>query len=256
MSLIKTLEDLALIRAAGERLARVLKEVSAAVAPGISTFELDTLTEDLIRAGGDMPAFLNYKPSGASRPFPATLCVSINDEAVHGIPSKERFLKEGDIVSLDTGLIHKERVADMCVTVPVGAVDDAARRLIEVTKVALHKGIDVARAGAHINAIGNAIEPYVRLEGFQVVADLGGHGTGNAVHENPHIFHIAQKSKGLTLEPGMVITIEPTVSEGSGEVDIAEDDWTYKTIDGSRTAQWEHTIIITDGDPEIVTVSE
>lgn len=254
MSLIKTPEDLELIRIAGKRLARILDTVGKAVAPGVSTQELDEMTEDLVRAGGDIPAFLNYKPAGAPRAYPATLCVSINDEAVHGIPREDRILKEGDIVSLDSGLIHKGRIADMCITVPVGKVDDTAQRLIEVTKKALFKGIDVALAGAHLNVIGNAIEPYVLKEGFEVVADLGGHGTGLAVHEEPHIFHITQKSKGPKLLPGMVITIEPTVSEGSGEVDIADDEWTYKTTDGSRTAQWEHTLIITDDVPEIVTM--
>ncbi|MCR4274542.1 MAG: type I methionyl aminopeptidase [Candidatus Campbellbacteria bacterium] len=256
MSLIKTPEDLDFIRIAGKRLARILDTIGKAVAPGVSTQELNDMAEDLIRAGGDIPAFLNYKPAGAPSPYPATLCVSINNQAVHGIPSKDRILKEGDIVSLDTGLIHKGRIADMCITVPVGSVDATAKRLIEVTKKALFKGIDVARAGAYVSAIGNVIEPYILKEGFEVVAELGGHGTGHTVHEEPHIFHIAQKSKGKKLMPGMVITIEPTVSEGSGEVDIAEDEWTYKTVDGSRTAQWEHTLIITDGVPEVVTMLE
>lgn len=254
MSLIKTPEDLELIRIAGKRLARILDVVGKAAVPGVSTQELDEMAEDLIRAGGDIPAFLNYKPAGAPLAFPATLCVSINDEAVHGIPREDRILKEGDIVSLDTGLIHKGRVADMCITVGVGTIDDTAQRLIGVTKKALFLGIDVARAGAYINAIGNVIEPYILSEGFEVVADLGGHGTGLAVHEDPHIFHIAQKNKGVQLLPGMVITIEPTIAEGEGEVDIADDEWTYKTVDGSRCAQWEHTLIITDDVPEVVTL--
>ncbi len=254
MLLIKTEEDIRLIREAGRRLARVIREVSAAVVPGVSTKELNDHAERLIRKEGDTPAFLNYKPASASRPFPATLCVSVNDEAVHGIPSKERLLKEGDIVSLDSGLTHQGRIADMCVTVPVGEVDENAKRLIEVTKKAMELGIAASRAGAFVGDIGRAIEPYVEKEGFEVVADLGGHGVGYAVHEEPHVFHVARKGKGMKLEPGMVITIEPTVSEGEGEVDLAEDEWTYKTVDGSRCAQWEHTILITQGAPEILTI--
>lgn len=254
MLLIKTEEDIRLIREAGRRLARVMREVSTAAVPGVSTQELNDRAERLIRDGGDTPAFLHYQPAGASSPFPATLCVSVNDEAVHGIPSKERTLKEGDIVSLDAGLTHQGRIADMCVTVPVGKIDEEAKRLIEVTKKAMELGVAVSRGGACVGDIGRAIEPYVEKEGFEVVADLGGHGVGYAVHEEPHIFHIARKGKGMKLSPGMVITVEPTVSEGSGEVDLAGDEWTYKTIDGSRCAQWEHTILITEGAPEILTI--
>lgn len=254
MSLIKTSEDIARIREAGKRLAHVMGEVSSAVVPGISTQALNDLAERLIRDGGDTPSFLHYKPAGAHTPFPATLCVSVNDEAVHGIPSSDRILKEGDIVSLDAGLTHNGRIADMCVTVPVGKIDAGAQRLIEVTREALARGIAVARGGAFVGDIGRAIEPYVEKEGFTVVAELGGHGVGFSVHEEPHIFHIARKGKGVELMPGMVITIEPTITEGDGEVILAEDEWAYKTADGSRCAQFEHTLLITDGDPEILTL--
>ncbi len=254
MNFIKAPEDIGHIREAGKRLARILRVVGEHATAGTTTQALNDMCEHLIREGGDTPAFLNYKPDGASRPFPATLCVSINDEAVHGIPSPTRVLRDGDMVSLDAGLIHNGCIADMCITVPVGVVDAQAQHLIAVTKDALFKGIAVARGGAHTGDIGRAIEPFVLDAGFEVVADLGGHGVGYAVHEVPHIFHIALKGKGDVLEPGMVITIEPTVAEGAGEVEIAEDQWTYRTIDGSRTAQWEHTILITDGDPEILTL--
>ncbi|GMU73986.1 MAG: methionine aminopeptidase [Candidatus Campbellbacteria bacterium] len=254
MTSIKTPEDIALIREAGKRLACIVQRVSDTVAPGISTQELNDVCERLIREGGDTPAFLNYRPDGASRPYPATLCVSINDEAVHGIPDPKRILKEGDIVSLDAGLIHQGRIADMCVTVPVGNVDAQAQRLIDVTKKAMDIGIAAARGGAYVGDIGRAIEPYVQKEGFEVVADLGGHGVGLAVHETPHVFHIARKGKGDKLEPGMVITVEPTIAEEYGDVILGDDGFTYVTADGSRCAQWEHTILITDGAPEILTV--
>jgi methionyl aminopeptidase len=253
-NLIKTQEDVTEIREAGRRLARIMREVSTAVVPDITTKALDELAERLIRAGGDTPAFLNSTPAGASFPYPASLCVSVNDEAVHGIPSSHRVLKDGDIVSLDSGLVHNGRIADMCVTVPVGAVDETAQKLIGVTKKALFVGIDAARGGAFVGDIGRAIEPFVEAQGFSVVADLGGHGVGHAVHEEPHIFHIARKSKGMKLQPGMVITVEPTVAQGDGDVELGDDGYTYKTVDGSRCAQWEHTILITDGAPEILTV--
>lgn len=253
MTLIKTPEDIARIREAGKRLARIVERVSDTVAPGISTQELNDVCERLIREGGDTPAFLNYRPDGASRPYPATLCVSINDEAVHGVPDPKRILKEGDIVSLDAGLIHQGRIADMCVTLPVGSVDADARRLIEVTKKATDIGIAACRGGAFVGDIGRAIEPYVQKEGFEVVADLGGHGVGLAVHEAPHVFHIARKGKGDKLVPGMVITVEPTIAEGAGDVTLGHDGFAYVTVDGSRTAQFEHTILITAGAPEILT---
>jgi methionyl aminopeptidase len=254
MSLIKSQEDITLVREAGRRLAKVMREVSAKVAPGVSTQELNDLAEHLIRDGGDTPSFLHYKPFGARKPFPATLCVSINDEAVHGIPTPDRILKEGDIVSLDAGLTHKGRIADMCVTVPVGAIDAKAKRLMQVTREALARGIAVALGGAFVGDIGRTIEPYVEKEGYSVVPDLGGHGVGHSVHEEPLIFHIFRKEKGIELKPGMIITIEPIISEGSGEVVLSDDGWTYKTVDGARCAQFEHTIVITDGDPEILTV--
>jgi methionyl aminopeptidase len=254
MTLIKTPEDISRIREAGRRLARILQQVGTAAVPGISTQELNDLCEKLIRAGGDTPAFLNYKPAGAPYPYPASLCVSINDEAVHGIPNPKRILKEGDIVSLDAGLTHNGRIADMCITIPVGKIDATAQKLIDATKKSLFVGIDVARGGAYTNDIGRAIEKYITGEGFAVVADLGGHGVGHDVHEEPHIFHVARKGKGMKLEPGMVITIEPTVAEGDGEVFLDGDGYTYKTADGLRTAQWEHTILITAGAPEILTV--
>ncbi len=255
MTLIKTPEEIAVLREAGRRLARILHDAGDMVRPGVSTKELDEFVETEIRKGGDVPAFLNYKPSGAATPFPAALCVSVNDEAVHGIPSADRILKDGDIVSLDSGLIHKNLISDMCITVPVGDVDETARQLIARTKKAMLAGIHAARGGAHLGDIGAAIEESVAGSGFRIVEDLGGHGVGHKVHEQPHIFHYGTKGEGQKLVPGMVITIEPTISEGGSDIDLDADGWTYKTTDGSRCAQFEHTIVITDGAPEILTSS-
>lgn len=256
MAKIKTDEEIATIREAGRRLARILSAAGDMVRPGVTTKELDMFVESEIRKGGDEPAFLNYKPAGASGPYPATLCVSVNDEAVHGIPKEDRVLKEGDIVSLDAGLIHNGLIADMCSTVPVGDIDKAGWELINRAKESLMAGIMAACGGAHLGDIGAAIEESLAGSGFRVVEDLGGHGVGHKVHELPHIFHFGTKGTGEKLIPGMVITIEPTVSEGGSTIDLAADGWTYHTSDGSRTAQFEHTIVITDGEPEIVTVVE
>jgi len=256
MAKIKTPEEIEVIREAGKRLARILHAAGAMARPGVTTKELDTFVESEIRKGGDEPAFLNYKPAGATRPYPATLCVSINDEAVHGIPREDRVLKAGDIVSLDAGLIHKGLIADMCITVPVGEIDAAGKKLIEETKKSLMAGIAAARGGAHLGDIGAAVEGSLSGTGLRVVEDLGGHGVGHKVHELPHIFHYGERGTGEKLVPGMVITIEPTVSEGGSDIDLDNDGYTYRTTDGSRCAQWEHTIVITDGEPEIVTVVE
>ncbi|MEK7606553.1 MAG: type I methionyl aminopeptidase [Patescibacteria group bacterium] len=254
MSNIKTAEEIEVLREAGRRLARVMEELRKAVRPGISTFELDALGEKLIRDGGDTPAFKNYKPQGARIAFPATVCISINNEAVHGIPKKERTLETGDIVSLDAGLIHQGLISDMCITVPVGAIDATAHTLIETTREALMAGIAAARGGAQTGDIGAAIEKVISGSGFAIVKELGGHGVGHNVHEEPHIAHFGKQGTGKMLLPGMVITIEPTISEGTGEVLLGKDRFTYETVDGARTAQFEHTIVITDGEPEILTV--
>lgn len=254
MSTIKTPEEIEILRESGRRLAVVMEKLKDAVRPGVSTFEIDELGERLIREGGDIPAFKNYKPAGARIAFPATVCISINNEAVHGIPKKDHTLKAGDIVSLDAGLIHQGLISDMCITVPVGDIDTDAQTLIEMTHEALMAGIMAARGGNRLGDIGAAIQAVISKTSFSIVRDLGGHGVGHKVHEEPHIFHFGKAGTGAKLEPGMVITIEPTISEGEGEVVIGDDGFTYETADGSRTAQFEHTIVITDGEPEILTV--
>ncbi len=254
MAKIKTPDEIEILRESGRRLARIMEELRKAVRSGISTLELDQLGEKLIRDGGDVPAFLGYKPAGASHPYPATVCISVNDEAVHGIPSKERILKQGDIVSLDSGLVHKGLISDMCITVPVGDVDANAQKLIHTTYEALMAGIAAAKKGARLGDIGAATEAVIKGTGFAIVKDLGGHGVGHKVHELPHIFHFGKAGTGEVLQKGMVITIEPTIAEGDSEIVLGDDGYTYLTADGSRTAQFEHTIVITDDEPEILTV--
>jgi methionyl aminopeptidase len=254
MSKIKTADEIAILKEAGKRLASILDAVGRDAKPGVAIKDLDARAYGLIIAGGDTPSFLDYKPAGARRPFPASLCVSINDVAVHGIPTESEYvIQEGDVVSLDAGLTHQGLIADMCITVPAGRVDEAGMRLIEAARRARDAGVAVCREGAHLGDIGAARESARDGTGFGIVEDLGGHGVGHKVHELPHIFHTGIHGTGPVLESGMVITIEPTISEGSTDIVLDPDGYTYRTMDGSRTAQFEHTIVITKNGNEIIT---
>lgn len=253
MAKLKTAEEIVLLRESGRRLAAVLQELKKAIAPGVTTLELDTLAEKLIRAGGDTPPFLNYTPHGARKPFPASLCVSLNDEIVHGIPSNSRIIKEGDIVSIDLGLTHKGMVTDAALTVAVGDVSDDVMLLIKETERSLYEGIKAARGGARIGDIGAAIERVAYKHGYGVVRELGGHGVGHAVHEEPYVPNYGRKGTGPILKPGMVLALEPMFMLGEEEVRLMPDGYTIITKDGSLSAHFEHTIVITDGGPEIVT---
>lgn len=248
---IKTKEEIEILREGGKRLAFILNEVARKVAPGVSTKELDDYARKLIKERGDEPSFLNYTPKGAKYPYPASLCTSINDEVVHGIPSSDRILKEGDIVALDCGLKHRGLFTDMAITVPVGKIDSKAKKLLSVTKEALAAGI--AQTGRHIGDIGCVISEVARRYGFSVVRDLTGHGVGYAVHEDPHVPNFGKKGTGEKLVPGMVLALEPMINEGSGEVVLSDDGYTFRTKDGSRNAHFEHTILITEGKAEILT---
>ena len=253
MALIKSKEEIAILREGGKRLARTLALVVKAVKPGVRTSELDRLAEQIIQKDGDKPAFLNYTPTGAMRPFPASLCVAVNDEVVHGISNEDpKVLREGDIIGLDIGLIHKNLVTDMAVTIPVGNIDDQASQLLKVTKKALDIGIAASRGGCHIGDIGQAIESYVAGR-YGIVHELGGHGVGHSVHEEPHVPNFGNSGAGVELVPGMVLALEPMLNEGVGDVVLADDGYTIKTADGKRSAHFEHTIVITEGAPEILT---
>ncbi|MBI5798813.1 MAG: type I methionyl aminopeptidase [Candidatus Yonathbacteria bacterium] len=249
---IKTREEIEILREGGKRLARILSTLRDAIKPGVTTGELDQLAEKLMRDGGDEPAFLHYTPEGMTIPYPGSLCVSVNDEIVHGIGGG-RVLKEGDIIGIDTGIKHKGLFTDSALTVPVGKIDASAQKLILVTDGALMAGIDAARAGNTTGDIGYAIEKYVKDYGLVVVEELGGHGVGYKQHENPHISNYGDKGQGVKLKPGMVLALEPIVNEGTRYIKLMPDGYTYVTRDGKRSAHFEHTILITDGDAEILT---
>ncbi len=253
---IKTAEEIKILREGGKRLAEILREIEARVEPGRTAAELNTLAEKLVAERGDQAAFLHYQPHGAKRPYPASLCVSVNDEIVHGIPNEgEKILKEGDIVSLDMGLIHKGLFTDMAVTVAVAGIDAAAKKLLTVTKEALRRGIAAARAGNRVGDISFAIESYIKSTApdFGIVEELAGHGVGYKVHEDPYVPNYGKKGTGEILKPGMVLAIEPMVNEGTKAVVLAPDGFTYKTADGKRSAHFEKTIVITEGEAEILT---
>lgn len=251
--IIKTLDEIEKLREGGKRLAQILQLVSEKVAPGVTAFELDQYAEQLIREGGDEPAFLNYKPSHHSAPYPASLCVSINNEIVHGIPTKEQILKEGDIVSLDLGLKHDGLFTDHAVTVAVGVISKKDRELLQITREALAVGIAAAYGGNRVGDIGYAIQEFVKPYKYGIVRDLSGHGVGRHIHEDPFIPNYGKAGKGELLVPGMVVAIEPMLNIGHEATLVSSDGYTVKTSDGSKSAHFEHTILITDGEPEILT---
>lgn len=252
---IKTKEEVAILREGGKRHAQIMKKLIDMVKPGITTNELDQEAARLVKEGGDTAAFLDYMPYGADRPYPATLCVSLNDEVVHGIPNEvDRVLKEGDIVSLDLGLVHKGMFTDMAVTVPVGKISIDAQKLLDTTKEALMLGIKAAKGGKNVGDIGEAVERHAIPHGYGVVEELAGHGVGYGVHEDPYVPNYGEKGKGAKLKPGMVIAIEPMFNIGTKDITLDKDGYTYRTADGSLSAHFEHTILITKGDPEILTV--
>lgn len=254
MITIKKPEEIAILREGGKRHAAILRRLAEMAKPGVATRELNDLAEKLIKESGDEAAFLGYSPKGARRPYPASLCVSVNDEVVHGIPNEqEKILREGDIVSLDLGLRHDGLFTDAAITIPVGKIDEAAEKLIETTKKALAIGINAAHGGGHIGDIGAAIEKFVKPFGYGIVRDLAGHGVGYAVHEPPFVPNFGEKDKGKKLLPGMVLAIEPMLNEGTEKVILDSDGYTYRTADGKRSAHFEHTIVITDSGAEVLT---
>lgn len=254
MIIIKTKEEIEILREGGRRLAIILQRIKEKVAPGVSTKDLDDHAFKLIKEMGDEPAFLNYRPQGVKVPFPASLCVSVNDEVVHGIPSKERILKEGDIVSIDLGLKHKGLYTDMALTVPVGAVSASSVKLMKITEQALQVGIDVAQGGNMVGDISYSIESFVRASGqYGIVEVLSGHGVGRAIHEGPYIPNFGKRGTGAKLIPSMVIALEPMINLGTKNVTLDEDGYTFRTADGKKSAHFEHTILITKGKAEILT---
>lgn len=246
---IKTAREIDLMREAGRLLEKVHNELAKVIRPGISTWEIDHIGETLIRDLGCVPNFLHYNG------YPASICVSVNDEVVHGIPSKKRILKEGDIVSLDAGLIYKGFHSDAARTHAVGQISLEAQKLMDVTRQSFFEGIKYAKAGCHLYEISAAIGSYAESFGYGVVRDLVGHGIGTALHEDPQIPNFAQRRRGIRLMPGMTLAIEPMINIGRPDVCWLDDDWTVVTEDGSLSAHYENTVLITDGEPEILTLT-
>ncbi len=252
---IKTKEEIEILREGGKRLAFILEEVGKATKAGVSTLELNELAQKLVEESGDKAAFLNYKPAGAKRAYPATICISINDEIVHGIPNENsKIIKDGDIVSLDMGLNHKGFFTDAAVTVGVGEVDEEGKNLIENTKRSLYEGINAVKENKHVRDISYAIERFVRPKHLGIVEELCGHGVGYKVHEDPYIPNFCLENKGEKLKVGMVLAIEPMLNEGTKHITLDADGWTYRTADGKRSAHFEHTIVVTKDGAEILTM--
>lgn len=245
---VKSAREIELMREAGKILSKVHQELGKIVKPGVSTHEIDRVGEEIIRSFGCIPSFLNYNG------YPASICVSVNDEVVHGIPSKKRILQEGDIVSLDAGVIYKGYHSDAARTHAVGVISPEAAKLVEVTRQCFFEGIKYAREGMHLYEISNAIGDYAESFGYGVVRDLVGHGVGRNLHEDPQIPNFRQKRRGLRLQAGMTLAIEPMINAGRYDVEWLSDDWTVVTEDGSLSAHYENTVLITKGDPEILSI--
>lgn len=251
---VRTTEERIGILESGRRLGEILATLEKMVAPGVSTEALNVEAERLIREGGDTPAFLGYIPEGARRPYPAALCVSVNDEVVHGIPNESaRILKEGDIVALDLGLTHNGFITDSALTVAVGKINKEAHALMDLTRESLELGIRAARPGNRIGDISHATGAVFKGSGFSVVKMLGGHAVGRHVHEEPFIANDGYPGTGPEIKVGMVLAIEPIANAGKAAVQIAPDGYTYRTKDGSISAHFEHTILIEENETVVVT---
>lgn len=246
---IKSAREIELMTQAGRILEIVHEELAKALHPGMSTLDIDRLGEEVIRSYGCIPSFLNYNG------YPASICVSVNDEVVHGIPSKDRIIRDGDIVSLDAGVIYKGYHSDAARTYGIGEVSEEAQRLMKVTKECFFEGIKYAKEGNHLFDISGAIGRYAEKNGYGVVRDLCGHGIGNALHEAPEIPNYEMGRKGVKLKAGMTLAIEPMINLGGWEVVWLDDDWTVVTRDHSLSAHYENTVLITEDEPKLLTLS-
>jgi len=245
---IKSPREIELMREAGRILAKTHEELAKNLRPGMSTWDIDHMGEEIIRSYGCIPSFKNYNG------YPASICVSVNDEVVHGIPHKEHFLDEGDIVSLDAGVIYKGYHSDAARTYGIGEIDDDAKKLIEVTRQSFFEGIKYAKKGNRLGDISHAIGEYVEKNGFSVVREFQGHGIGREMHEDPGIPNYGKAGRGPRLEPGMTLAIEPMVIAGKPNILELDDGWGIITEDGTRAAHYENTILITEKEPKILTI--
>ena len=247
---IKTEHEIELMREAGHLLEKVHDGLIPYIKPGMSTKEIDRIGEQMIRDMGCIPNFLNYGG------FPASFCISLNDEVVHGIPSDEKIIQDGDLVKIDAGLIYKGYHSDAARTYAVGEVSPEARQLMDVTRECFFEGLKAARAGNHLNDISKAVGAHAAKYHYGIVRDLVGHGIGTHLHEDPQIPNFPQKRRGVRLVPGMTLAVEPMINLGRADVAWLDDEWTVVTMDGSLSAHYENTILITDGDPEILTLTK
>ena len=248
MIVIKSEHEIRSMREAGKVCSIIFKKLEDLIRPGISTWEINTIGERLIREAGGVPNFLNYNG------FPASICTSVNEAVVHGIPRKDCILREGDIVSLDAGLIYKGYHSDAARTVMIGKVSKEVEDLVRITKESFFEGIKYAKAGNHLYDISNAIADYIEPYGYGIVRELVGHGIGTHLHEDPQIPNFRQNKRGPKLYPGMTLAIEPMINMGRADVEWLDDDWTVVAEDGLPSAHYENTILITDGEPEILTL--
>ena len=247
MIVLKTARELKLMREAGRISAMALKLVGEAVEPGVSTYELDKIAFDYIKSQGATPGFLNYNG------FPASACISINNEVIHGIPSKKRIVQSGDIVSVDLGAVFEGYNGDNAATFASGDISPDARRLLETTEQSLYEGINAVKRGGRIGDIGSAVQRYVEARGYSVVRDFVGHGVGASLHESPEVPNFGKEGRGVRLMPGMTIAIEPMVNQKGYEVNTLSDGWTVVTKDEGLSAHFEHTVAVTDDGPIILT---
>lgn len=251
---LKTKEQIETLKIGGQKLAKILQAVAKETVAGVSTEYLNDLTHKLMLEEGGKPAFLNYTPEGAARPYPASLCISVNHEIVHGIPNEDPIiLKDGDVVTLDAGLIYEDLITDHAITLTIGEVPKEVSKLVAVTKEALMAGIKQAKVGGHIGDIGEVISDIAEKHGFAVMEGLSGHGVGFKVHEDPYVPNYGRKGTGEKIEEGLVIAIEPMFSLGSDEIKIEDDGYTYSTADGAISVQFEHTIAVTADGPVVLT---
>lgn len=247
MALIKSKDEIFLLREGGKILATILKELSEFTKPGMSTMDIEDQAQKLFKTSGGTPSFQNYEG------FPAATCLSVNDEIVHGIPRKDKILKNGDIIGIDVGLKYKGMFTDTAVTIPVGNINKECQALLDTTREALNIAISKAKPGNFIGDIGQAVQIYVEKRGYSVVRSLVGHGVGHAVHEEPRIPNFGQSRTGMLIKEGMVLALEPMVNIGKYDVITKPDSWTIATEDGSLSAHFEHTIVITKKGAEILT---
>ena len=265
MVTIKNKEEIETLREGGKRLAEILKKVVGAVKSGVSAYDLDQLAQELIFSSGGEPAFKGYKIKGAKTPYPASLCVSVNDEVVHGIPRKDKIFKEGDVVGLDIGMkwpaqatsdkqqATKSLFTDMAITVGIGKISADAEKLIRVTREALDIGIQAVRPGARVGDISHAVQTHLKKYDLGIIRDLAGHGVGYELHEEPLIPNYGKPGTGSELKDGMVIAIEPMATLGDWRITLDDDEWTFRTTDGSLAAHFEHTVAVMEDGAEILT---